>query len=371
MTGDLLSTLAHDLRNYIAPVVNAAHLIRLKSRNDPEMSGIVSIIERQVAAMTHTLDAVMDADRLAQGKVPLQMESVDLPAVVQSAVQARKSAFDSRRQTVRISCGPGPVRIDGDRARLAQAVGNLLDNAARYGDEGGEIAIDVATMDGEARLRIVDHGHGIEPDVLPHVFEAFTLRSPQRKGLGLGLTTARSICELHGGGISARSDGPGRGSEFVISLPLAPESAARARPSEAPADNSSAQPRASCPRRILVADDNQAVRNSFAAILKEMGHDVRLAADGMQAVELAEAWSPEFVIVDVHMPKIDGYAVARKLRARFPPAKMQLVMMSGTDLDPTTLMGAKQAGFDHCVDKTLAVKGIESLLRGEAPPVHA
>ena len=371
MIGNLLAALAHDLRNYIAPVVNAAHLIRLKSRNDPEMSGIVSIIERQVAAMTHTLDAVVDADRLAQGTAPLQMESVDLAAVVQSAVQARKSVLDSRRQTVRISCGPGAVWIDGDRARLAQAVGNLLDNAAQYGDEGGEIAIDIATMDGEARLRIADHGRGIEPDVLPHIFEAFSLRSPQRKGLGLGLTTARIICELHGGRISARSEGPGRGSEFVISLPLAPDGAVRAHLSEAPAYTSGAQPRASCPRRILVADDNQAVRNSFAAILKEMGHDVRLAADGMQAVEVAEAWSPEFVIVDVHMPKIDGYAVARKLRARFPPAKMQLVMMSGTDLDPTTLMGAKQAGFDHCVDKTLAVKGIESLLRGEAPPVHA
>lgn len=371
MTGDLLAALAHDLRNYIAPMVNAAHLIRLKSRNDPEMSGMVSIIERQVAAMTRTLDAVVDADRLSQGKAPLQMETVELAAIVQSAVQARKSIFDSRQQTVRITSGPNGAWVHGDRARLAQTVGNLLDNAARYGDEGGEIAIDVATMDGEARLRIADHGRGIEPDILPHIFEAFTLRSPQRKGLGLGLTTARIICELHGGRISARSDGPGRGSEFVISLPVAPESAVRAHSSEASAEKSSAQPRAPCPRRILVADDNQAVRNSFAAILKEMGHDVRLAADGMQAVELAEAWSPEFVIVDIHMPKIDGYAVARKLRARFPPAKMQLVMMSGTDLDPTTLMGAKQAGFDHCVDKTLAVKGIESLLRGEAPPVHA
>ena len=370
MTGDLLSILTHELRNYIAPIVNAAHLIRLKSGNDPEMSGIVSIIERQIAAMTRTLEAVADADRLSQGKATLQMEAVDLAAVVQSAVQARKSMFDSRRQTVRIAPEANPASVIADRARIAQAVGNVLDNAARYGNEGGEIRIEIAAMGGEAQLRIADQGRGIEPDVLPHVFEAFTLRS-QRNGLGLGLTIARAICELHGGSISARSDGPGRGSEFVIALPLAPESATRPRPSDAPTEKSAARARASCARRILVADDNQAVRNSFAAILKEMGHDVRLAADGVQAVELAESWSPEFVIVDVHMPKIDGYAVARKLRARFPPAKMQLVMMSGTDLDPTTLMGAKQAGFDHCVDKTLAVKGIESLLRGEAPPVHA
>lgn len=371
MTGDLLVRLTHELRNYIAPIVNAAHLIRLKSGNDPEMSGIVSIIERQIAAMTRTLEAVADADRLSQGRAPLQMERVDLAAAVQSAVQARRSIFDGRRQTVHIASAANPVWVNADRARLVQAVGNVLDNAARYGDEGGEIAIEIATTSEEARLRIADQGRGIEPEVLPHVFEAFTLRSPQRSGLGLGLAIARAICELHGGRISARSDGPGRGSEFVISLPLAPESAAHARPSEPATEKSATTARAPGARRILVADDNQAVRNSFAAILKEMGHDVRLAADGVQAVELAEAWSPEFVIVDVHMPKIDGYGVARKLRARFPPAKMQLVMMSGTDLDPTTLMGAKQAGFDHCVDKTLAVKGIESLLRGEAPPVHA
>ena len=213
MAGELLRTLTHELRNALAPIVNAVHLLRMRGAG-PEHADTLSIIERQIAAITRILDAASDGDRLARGEA--------------------------------------------------------------------EIA------------------------------------APR----------------------------------------VAPEAASSARA-------------ASGTRRILVADDNQAVRNSFAAILREMGHDVRLAADGVQTVEVAEAWSPEFVIVDVHMPKIDGYAVARKLRARFSPDQMQLVMMSGTDLDPMTVLGAKQAGFDHCVDKTLAVNGLDALLRGEAPSRHA
>jgi CheY-like chemotaxis protein len=369
MTGDLLAILTHDLRNYIAPIVNAAHLIRLKNGNDSEMSAIVSIIDRQVAAMKRTLDAVADADRLVRGTAPLQLQRVDLAEVIASTIEARRSLFDTRRQRVRVSAS-GPVWVNADRSRLAQALGNVLDNAARHGEEGSEIAIEVEVHGDQAQIRIRDQGSGISADVLPHVFEAFTLHPQQRSGLGLGLAVARAISELHGGRIAARSDGPGRGSEISIQLPVAAQPADRTATS-APAPERPDDATRAGARRILVADDNQAVRNSFAAILKEMGHDVRLAADGVQAVEVAESWSPEFVIVDVHMPKIDGYAVARKLRARFPPAVMQLVMMSGTDLDPTTLMGAKQAGFDHCVDKTLAVKGIDALIRGEAPPVHA
>jgi CheY-like chemotaxis protein/anti-sigma regulatory factor (Ser/Thr protein kinase) len=372
MSGDLLRALTHELRNSIAPIVNAVHLIRLRSRDDPELPGILSIIERQVAGMTRTLEAVSEADRLARGETRLQRQRVDLATVIQSAVASRKSAIENRRQRVRTVSGPRPVWIDADQPRLAQAIGNILDNAARYSDEGSEITIEVVAGAESVELRIMDQGRGISADVLPHVFEAFAVCQPGRTGLGLGLTIARGLCELHGGRIGARSAGEGRGSEFWMTLPLAVQSADRASARSVVAgEPPSAIEHAHGPRRILVADDNQAVRNSFAAILREMGHDVRLAADGVQALEVAEAWAPEFVILDVHMPKIDGYTIARKLRARFPPGKMQLVMMSGTDLDQTTLSGAKQAGFDHCVDKTFAVKGLEALLRGEAPPIPA
>jgi CheY-like chemotaxis protein len=365
MNGDLLQALAHELRNSIAPVINAVHLIRLRSGKDPEMPGILAIIDRQLAAMTRTLDSVTLAERLSRGDVTLQRQPVDLCAALQSAVQACRPLIDSRRQRVRVVSEPRPMRVDADAKLLQRAIINVIDNAARYGDEGGEIAISVSSSASEGEISIRDSGPGISADMLPRVFDAFGLRSA-RGGLGLGLTVARAVCELHGGRIGVQSAGPG--SEFTLRLPLAPADRASA-PSGAGTQATSARHVAG--RRILVADDNQAVRNSFAAILQEMGHDVRLASDGVQAVEVAEAWSPEFVIVDVHMPKIDGYGVARKLRARFPHGAMQLVMMSGTDLDPTTLQGAKQAGFDHCVDKTLAVQGIDALLRGHSPPAHA
>lgn len=369
MDSDLLRALTHELRNAIAPIVNAVHLLRLRGTG-PEQADALSIIERQIAGMTRILDAVSDADRLARGEASLERQRVDLKDAVDAAVQDKKPLADAQRQRVRVVAGAAPAWVEADRARLVQAIGNALDNAARYSDEGGEIAIEIAPLSDAAEVRIRDHGRGIAADVLPHVFEAFTLRHAGRAGVGTGLAIARAVCELHGGSVRVRSDGEGRGTEVTIRLPRASGEAETAglRVNAEATD----QPRpANGPRRILVADDNLAVRNSFAAILREMGHDVRLAADGVQTVEVAEAWSPEFVIVDVHMPKIDGYGVARKLRARFSSDQMQLVMMSGTDLDPTTLLGAKQAGFDHCVDKTRAVKGLDALLRGEAPSPHA
>ncbi|HTS20490.1 MAG TPA: hybrid sensor histidine kinase/response regulator [Casimicrobiaceae bacterium] len=376
MSGDLLRVLAHELRNSIAPIVNAVQLVRLRAGSDRELAAALAIVDRQIAAMTRMLDAVGDAERLARGDVALELQRIDLAASVESARQAHAGLIENRRQRVRLQSPARPVWVDGDPALLARAIGNLIENAAKYSDAGSEIAIEVLAADNEAQVRVRDSGQGLAPDLLPQLFDACAARPPGRAGLGLGLATARAICERHHGRIGVRSEGPGRGSEFTIGLPLAsPPQDRAAAPTAGPAKTMLAcVPPASAAqgsRRILVADDNQAVRNSFAAILQEMGHDVRLAADGIQAVELAEAWSPEFVIVDVHMPKIDGYAVARKLRARFPPAVMRLVMMSGTDLDPTTLIGAKQAGFDHCVDKTLAVKGLDALLRDDPPPLQA
>jgi CheY-like chemotaxis protein len=370
MSGDLLRALTHELRNSIAPIVNAVHLIRLRGGGSPELADVLSIIDRQVAGMARTLDAVAEADRLTRGEIKLQCQRVDVAAVIQAALQSRKALLDKKTQRARVVSGPRPIWIDADQGRLAQAIGQVLDNAIRNSDDGSEITIETSTCEGKAEIRIRDSGRGITTDVLPHVFEAFALRQPSRAGLGLGLGIARALCELHGGAISAHSEGEGRGSEFTITLPLALHASRRAEnPVAAGHATEASHPPGS--RRILVADDNQAVRNSFAAILREMGHDVRLAADGVEALEVAQTWSPDFVILDVHMPKIDGYAIARKLRAQFPPEQMQLVMMSGTDLDQTTLSGAKQAGFDHCVDKTLAVKGLDALLRGEAPPIPA
>ena len=370
--GNLLRALAHELRNSIAPVVNAVHLIRLRGSADPELPAILSIIERQVAAMTRTLDTIVEADRLLRGEMPLQTKRIDLATAIQAALQSKRPLIESRKQHLRFEPLQRPVWIDADQARLAQALANVLDNAARYTGEGGEISIEVDVGSKEAEIRVSDTGRGIAADVVPEIFEAFAMRHPAREGMGVGLTIARKLCELHGGRITVRSAGEGQGSTFVISIPLALEAGDRmhgAAAASSPAASSTRVAHGPGGRRIriLVADDNQAVRSSFAAILQELGHDVKLAADGVQALELAEQWAPEFVILDVHMPNINGYAVARKLRTRFPPAVMRLVMMSGTDLDQATLRGAKEAGFDHCIDKTFAVQGLDALLRGEEP----
>jgi len=367
--GTLLRALAHELRNSIAPIVNAVHLIRLRGSADRELPAILSIIERQVAAMTRMLDSIVEADRLLRGEITLQTRRIDPTSAIQTALESKRPLIEGRRQHLHFTPVEGQVWIDADQARLAQALANVLDNAARYTDEGGEISIGVDAVVNEVEIRIKDSGRGIAADALPEIFDAFAMRHPAREGLGVGLTIARKLIELHGGRITVHSDGEGHGSMFVISIPLADETRDRMQGPAAISSASSAEV-AHRPgsRRILVADDNQAVRSSFAAILRELGHDVRLAADGVQALELAEQWAPEFVILDVHMPRINGFAVARQLRTRFPREVMRLVMMSGTDLDQVTLLGAKEAGFDHCIDKTFAVKGIDMLLRGEEPP---
>ena len=369
--GNLLRTLVHELRNHVAPVVNAAHLMRLRAGADAELAPILAIIERQLAGMTRTLDDIVDADRLLRGEVTLQTRRIDLVGAVETALQGKRAAIEGRGQHLHFAPPPDPVWIEADPARLAQALGNVLENATRYTPEGGDISVEVDSGESKAEVRITDNGSGIAPDALPLVFAAYAARGLARGGSGVGLAVARKLCEMHHGRIVARSAGEGRGSSFAISIPLAPESESRAQRAAAGAAPAATAPLGPGSRRILVADDNQAMRNSFAAILRELGHDVRLATDGMQALQLAEEWKPEFVILDVHMPRINGYEVARKLRSRFPPGAMRLVMMSGTDLEQTTLQAAREAGFDHCIDKTLAVRGLEALLRGETPPLAA
>lgn len=371
--GNLLRALVHELRNSIAPLVNAVHLIRLRGP-DSGLLPILEIIERQTASMTRTMDTILEADRLQRGDVSLRTGRIDLAQVIESAVRSAWPLIESRRQHLHFSPPPDPIWIEGDPARLAQALANVLDNAARYTDEGGDISIEVDTPANHAEIRIRDNGRGIAAHALPGIFETFAQGSPARGGAGVGLTIARRLCELHRGRIVAASEGEGRGSTFVISIPLAVEagnSAEDAFATPSAATRPARREQDSGARRILVADDNQAMRNSFAAILRELGHDVRLAADGVQALQIAESWAPEFVILDVHMPKVNGYDVARRLRARFASGAMRLVMMSGTDLDQTTLRAAKEAGFDYCIDKTLAVKGIEALLHGDEPSLRA
>jgi CheY-like chemotaxis protein/anti-sigma regulatory factor (Ser/Thr protein kinase) len=357
----LLRALVHQLRNSIAPVVNASHLLRLRIGDDPTLAGVLSIIDRQVGAIARTLDAVAEAGQLARGDVALARRRVDLASVIDDALADARPTIEARNQKLEIAQPRETLCLDADPGRIAAALASVLDNAARYTPEGGRIGLDVSRSGGNVEIRVTDNGRGIAPDALPHLFDEAAASCRSSEGLGLGLTLAQGFCALHGGRIDAASEGEGRGSCFTITLPLDEPAVA-----VSPAPDAAAEGDAPTRRRILVADDNRAVRDLLAAVLREEGHDVRTAADGAQAFDVAAQWSPDFVLLDVQMPKANGYAIARRLRVRFPSHAMRLVMMSGAGIDQTALAGAKESGFDYCIDKTLGLRAIEPLLRGEA-----
>ena len=361
---NLLRALVHQLRNSIAPIVSASYLLRLRAGDDPTLGGVLSIIDRQLGAVTRTLDAVAEAEQLARGDVALARHRVDVASVVDDALAEIRPTIEARNQKLELRMSPVPLWLDADPVRVAEALAHVLDNAARYTSEGGRITVDVAANDGEAEIRVSDNGRGIASEALPQLFDAQATRARSADRLGLGLTLARGFCELHGGRITAASEGEGRGSSFTIALPLA------AAPAEVAAAVDAASADAPAQRRILVADDNRAVRDLLAAVLREEGHDVRTAADGAEALAVAGDWRPEIALLDVQMPKANGYTIARRLRAQFPPHAMRLVMMTGAAVDQTALAGAREAGFDYCIDKTRGLSALEPLLRGEPPSLQ-
>lgn len=360
----LVGPLVHELRNSVAPIVNALHLLRRRFNADSSFPAELRLIERQVSEIIETLDSIADAQRLGRGEIAAEYQRVDLGSVLRAAMNEKLQAIDRRAQHLHLRSPHTPIWIDADQPRLAQAIGGVLDAAARQAGEGGDIRLDIVAKGDEVEINVRDKVEDAVPPETANPSDA----TNQTPTLGLGI--ARALVELHGGSITVHSRANGEGNEFTIRLPRA---AQPSRPG-ASANDAVMQPGPALDhawpatnRRVLLVDDNEAVRTSFAAVLRDLGHDVRLAADGVEALQLAEQWRPEFVVLDIHMPKINGYDLARTLRSRFPPEAMRLVMMSGTTLDPATVVGAKSAGFDHCIDKLSAVVSLEELLRG-APP---
>ncbi|MEO5700875.1 MAG: hybrid sensor histidine kinase/response regulator [Casimicrobiaceae bacterium] len=369
-----LRLLTHELRNFVAPVHNAVHLLRLKSRTDPGLTPIVDIIERQLAGMARALDAVSDADRLARGDLVLERAAVELQPVLERARQAARPLLESRRQQVDLDVPAAMPAIDADAGRLGRVFAALLDNAARYGSDGARIALAAREEADGIVVTIEDEGPGLSVDMQAHGLEFADGGEGdghrQAQGLGLGLPLAAAIVRLHGGAMMLES--PGRGLRVVVRLPkagVAQSAADQGTSTSVPVLDPPASS-AKLSRRVLIADDSAAVRASLADLLEELGHEVRAAADGLEAVEMARAWEPEFVLLDIHMPRLSGFDAARQIRALFPRPGMQLVMMSGDGLDAGMRRGAEQAGFDHCIDKALAIGELTGLLERDAdsPP---
>jgi PAS domain S-box-containing protein len=310
---EFLATLSHELRNPLAPIRNAVQILLLAELEVPNAKWATNVIDRQVRQMTRLVDDLLEVSRITTGKLEIRRETLELAAVIREAVETSQPLIEQGGHQLTVDLPPQPVMVNADMIRLAQVFSNLLNNAAKYTEAGGQISIRLETIETSAVVSIKDSGTGISAEMLPHIFEMFMQvdrNVPRSKGgLGIGLTLVRRLVEMHGGSIEARSAGPGQGSAFVVRLPiLAIESAVAERPPLAPPtpDGTSL--------RILVVDDNEDGAISLGQMLQIMGHEVRVAHDGLAGIEVAEDFRPQVILLDIGMPKLDGYDACRRIR---------------------------------------------------------
>jgi signal transduction histidine kinase len=356
---EFLALLAHELRNPLAPVRNAAGIMRMKVSQDPELIWCHDVIERQAKQLTRLVDDLLDVSRITRGKITLRVETLDLGGVIAGAVETSHPLIDSMGHTLNVIVPEQPLMVRGDPTRLTQIIANLLNNAAKYQQEHGRIDLRIMREGEEAVIVVKDGGIGIAPEMLTRIFELFTQaeRAPDRAqgGLGIGLSLVQQMVELHGGTVHAKSDGPGLGSEFVVRLPCLPESMPET-------SNGSSQPShsAETPRRILVVDDSIDAAESMAMLLRLRGHDVQVAHNGYDALQLAADTPPSVVLLDIGLPGMDGYEVCRRFR-QSGMEKTRIIAMTGYGLEQDR-QRAKAAGFDVHTVKPVAFSELVKLL---------
>lgn len=364
----MVAMLVHDLRNLIAPIRNAIHLMRLSSTG-MDVRPIADLIDRQIKDIGRLLETLDEAEQAERGDLKLERAFVSISDLVDEVVRSARPLIERRMQRIYTALPETSIRMHADPKRLMQVLATLVENAAYHTAEGGEIRLEVQVLESEVCIRVLDSGTGIAPEFLPQVFEFFPGRHQPRlsgrTGLGSMLAIAAKIVELHSGRLTVASAGEGKGSEFVVHLPVqgpAPESAGVTQAQASPAAVDTAA-RPITGRRILIADDNEALRSSFCSLLGHMGHEVRSAVDGIDAVAVAREWLPGLVFIDINMPGLNGFEVARILRSEFPVSAMKLVMMSGDRVDDATQRSALRAGFDACLDKAHDFENLEQLLK--------
>ncbi len=352
---EFMAVLAHELRNPLAPIRNAVHVLKVCREDDARSAWARNIIERQVEQMSRLLDDLLDVTRIARGKLEVRRERLDLAEPLEQAIETSRPLLDANGHAFEVDLAAGKLVVEGDGPRLAQVFANLLNNAAKYTDRGGRVQLSIRAEDGQAVVRVRDNGIGIDPAVLPGLFRIYTQAVPARAraegGLGIGLSLVRGLVEMQGGSVEAHSEGTGRGSEFVVRLPLvAHETAAPAR----------SVPSAEPPRlRVLVADDHPDAAQTLAVLLEVMGHEVRVAADGEEAVEQAASFNPHAVLLDIGMPRMDGYAAAQRIREKRPGTLLIAVTGWGRRED---IRQAAAAGFDHHLVKPVGPEQVARLL---------
>ena len=358
---EFLALLAHELRNPLAPVVNAVNIMRLKETGDLDLQWCREVIERQAGQLTRLVDDLLDVSRITLGKIKLRPEQVDLANVIAGALELSRPLMEAHRHQLTTVLPDTPVVLQGDLARLTQVVANLLTNAAKYQNDGGRVDLVVEQQGQEAVITVRDPGIGIPAHMLTEVFELFsqgerTLDRAQG-GLGIGLSLVKTVVEMHGGSVSAHSEGMDRGSEFVIRLPCVVPEPARARP---------AAPAARRPipaRRILIVDDSRDAAESLAMLLSLSGHHVLVSHHGEEALHLAASERPEVVLLDIGLPGIDGYEVCRRLRQSGLDGALIIAMTGyGQERDRQR---SKDAGFDTHTVKPVELDHLMELLASQ------
>ena len=343
---EFLAMLSHELRNPLAPIANAVQLLRLQPNEGPLQQQARAMIERQVTQMTRLIDDLMEVSRITTGRVQLRLERVVMNGIVDRAVESARPLIDRHNHELTVSPSPEPIWLYADAARLEQVVVNLLTNAAKYTPDGGRIGLTVEQCGDECVLKVRDTGVGIAPELLPRIFDLFTQaeRSLDRSqgGLGIGLALVHRLMELHRGRVEAHST-LGQGSEFVVRLPVSAESGTAADPGP---HSEFRIPNSALPLRVLVVDDNVDAAQSLAQLLEAYGHDVRTAHTGPTAVTAARDYNADVVLLDIGLPELDGYEVAKRIQQLPTHKKTMLVAMTGYG-NEADRERSQAAGFNH------------------------
>jgi CheY-like chemotaxis protein/two-component sensor histidine kinase len=355
---EFLAMLAHELRNPLAPIRNAVQLLNMQKNTDPTVERACNVIDRQVTHMVRLLDDLLDVARIMLGKISLKVERADLADIINNAVETCLPLIESRGQELIISQAIGPLWIKGDRIRLAQVLSNLLNNAAKYTNEGGNITLSVTEDGSDVVIIIRDTGIGISPDILPQVFDLFIQAdhslAHSQGGLGIGLTLVQRLVEKHGGTVTPASAGIGHGSSFMVRLPkVSTVSVTESEMSKSELPSSK--------YRILVVDDYADAAESLMMVLEAEGHEVEIANCGIKAIEQAQLFHPQVVLLDIGLPDMNGYEVAKRLRAMPETRDILLIALTGYG-QPGDLELAKFAGFNHYLLKPVDFEKLFALL---------
>jgi PAS domain S-box-containing protein len=357
---EFLATLAHELRNPLAPITNSLQVLRA-ANDGPELAASRAVIERQVAQLVHLVDDLLDVSRVSRGKLELRRRPVRLVDVLSAATETSRPAIDAGRHHLDVIQAAEDVWLDADLTRLAQVFANLLNNSAKYMEPGGTITVKASVSAGEVVVSVVDTGIGIAPEMLPYVFDMFVQadRSLERAqgGLGIGLTLVRRLVELHQGSVIARSGGLGKGSEFVVRLPRASAPSEADAPAPVAARATGPLP----PRRVLVVDDNRDAVESLKLLLTIVGQTVMTAGDGLDAIAEFERFAPDVIVLDIGLPGLNGYEVARRIRSSEAGRRVILVALTGWGQDEDRRR-TLEAGFDHHLVKPVDFDALKALL---------